>query len=328
MNKFLMTTAFAATAAAGAAGTAAADAHMSACGEVSITEMNWASSAIVTSIAAFLMEQGYGCDVTKVPSSTTPALASLSETGKPEIVTELWINGTPAYQELSEAGTITTLTDVLSDGGIEGWWIPKYVVDEHPELATLEGLLANPDLVGGRFHQCPEGWGCKNVNYALSQAVDLEGHGFEVFQHGSGETMATAIASAFENQEPILTYYWAPTSVLGKYEMVSVDLGDYDEEIHLCNADPDCTDYRVSSYPVGPVKTVVTTDFAERLPEIAELMTNVSFTNAQMGEVLAWQEENNASADEGAVYFLTTYQDVWQDWVSDGAREKLSALLQ
>lgn len=327
MKKFLITTAFAAASATAFAGAAMADAH-GECGEISITEMNWASSAIVTSVSSFLMEQGYGCDVTKVPSSTTPALASVSETGKPEIVTELWINGTPAYDELSEAGSITTLTDVLSDGGIEGWWIPTYLVDEHPELATLEGVLANPDLVGNMFHQCPEGWGCKNVNAALAKAVDLEGHGIEVFQHGSGETMATAIASAFENKEPFLGYYWAPTSVLGKYDMTSVDLGPYNEEIHLCNADPDCEEVGVSSYPVGPVKTVVTTTFADDHPDLAELMTNVSFTNAQMGEVLAWQEENNASADEAAVYFLTNYQDTWQSWVDDSAREKLAALLQ
>lgn len=328
MKKFLITTAFAATAATGFTSAAMADGHAAACGEVSITEMNWASAAIVTSISSFLMEQGYGCDVTKVPSSTTPALASVSETGKPEIVTELWINGTPAYGDLQEAGTIQTLTDVLSDGGIEGWWIPSYLAEAHPELTTMEGLLANPELVGGLFHQCPEGWGCKNTNNGIIAALDLEGNGFEIFQHGSGETMATSIAAAFEAKEPWLGYYWAPTSVLGKYEMTQVDLGPYNETEHMCNSDPDCEDIGMSSYPVGPVKTVVTTDFVERQPAIAELMTNVSFTNAQMGEVLAWQEENNASADEAAVYFLTNYQDTWKDWVNDDAREKLAALLQ
>jgi len=306
---------------------ALADAHSGECGEVSMTEMNWASSAVVTAVAKFLMEQGYGCTVATVPSSTTPSLVSVSETGKPDIVTELWINGTPAYQELSDAGTITTLTDVLSDGGIEGWWIPKYLADEHPELTTIEGMLANPDLLGGRFHQCPEGWGCLNTNGALVRALDMEGNGYEIFQHGSGETMATAIAAAFENEEPILTYYWGPTSVLGKYEMVQVDLGEHDEEAFLCNANVECETDSVTSYPVGPVKTVVTTDFNDRLPQIAELMTNVAFTNAQMGEILAWQEENNASADEAGVYFLTNYADVWQDWVSDDAREKLGALI-
>ncbi|MCK0168069.1 ABC transporter substrate-binding protein [Jannaschia sp. S6380] len=327
MKKFLITTASVATAATMMAGTAMADAHGD-CGEVTITEMNWASSAVVTGVASFLMEQGYGCEVTKVPSSTTPALASVAETGQPDILTELWINGAPSYDKMSEAGTITTLTDVLLPGGVEGWWIPTYLAEEHPELATMEGLLANPDLVGGRFHQCPEGWGCKNTNAGIARALGLEDAGFEIFQHGSGETMATSIASAVENEEPWLGYYWGPTSVLGKYDMTQVDLGPYNEEAHMCNADPDCEEVGMSSYPVGPVKTVVTTDFADNHPDLAELMSNVTFTNDQMNTVLAWQEDNNASADEAAVYFLTNYSDIWSEWVNEAAREKLAAFIQ
>jgi len=298
------------------------------CGEVSITEMNWASSAVVTHVSKFLMEQGYGCDVTTVPSATVTSLASVSETGKPDIITELWINGTPAYGELSEAGRIVTLGDVLSDGGEEGWWIPTYLVEEHPELATLEGVQANADLLDNRFHNCPDGWGCKNTNAALVEAAELEANGFEIFQHGSGETMATSIASAFENQEPWLGYYWAPTSVLGKYDMTMVDLGPYDEEIHTCNSNPECEEVGLSSYPVGPVKTIVTTTFQDEHPEVAELMSKVSFTNAQMGGLLAWQEENNASAEETAVYFITTGSDTWSEWLNDDAREKLAAFIQ
>lgn len=325
-TKMMKTAACAALATGLTAGTAMAQ---DACtGEIVITEMNWASAAVVTGVASFLMEQGYGCDVKKIPSSTTPSLASVSETGKPDIVTELWINGTPAYEELSEAGTITTLTDVLTPGGVEGWWIPTYLAEEHPELTTIEGLLANPELVGGLFNQCPEGWGCKNTNAGIIRALDLESHGFEVFQHGSGETMATSIASAVEDGKPWLGYYWGPTSVLGKYDMTKVDLGPYNEEAHLCNADPDCLDVGMSSYPVGPVKTVVTTDFEEKYPEISELMSNVTFTVDQMNDILAWQEENKASNDETAVYFLTNYSDVWSEWVNDAAREKLAAFIQ
>lgn len=298
------------------------------CGEVSITEMNWDSSAVVTHVSKFLMEQGYGCTVTTVPSATVTSLASVSETGKPDIITELWINGTPAYGELSEAGRIVTLGDVLSDGGEEGWWIPTYLVEEHPELATLAGVQANPELLDSRFHNCPDGWGCRNTNAALAEAADLEGNGFEIFQHGSGETMAASIASAFENQEPWIGYYWAPTSVLGKYDMTMVDLGPYDEEIHTCNSNPECEGVGLSSYPVGPVKTVVTTTFQDENPEIAALMANVSFTNDQMGAILAWKEENNASAEEAAVYFITGNSDIWSTWLNDEARTNLAALIQ
>ena len=60
----------------------------------------------------------------------------------------------------------------------------------------------------------------------------------------------------------------------------------------------------------------------------SELLSNVSFTNAQMGEVLAWRLDNNASYDEAAVYFLTNYKDVWAGWLNDDASAKLAAILQ
>ena len=65
----------------------------------------------------------------------------------------------------------------------------------------------------------------------------------------------------------------------------------------------------------------------EREPEIAELLKNVAFTNAEMGAVLAWRLDNNASNEEAAVYFLSTYKDVWADWLSDEAKAKLAPLL-
>ncbi|WP_299650509.1 ABC transporter substrate-binding protein [uncultured Jannaschia sp.] len=323
MKTLLTTAALAAGTAFGGAAFAQQD-----CGEVTITEMNWASAAVVTSVADFLMAQGYGCDVRVVPSSNVPALVSVAETGEPDIVTELWTNGTPVYDEMNEEGTIATLTDVLSDGGVDGWWIPKYLADAHPELTTIEGLMANPELAGGRFHQCPEGWGCKNINNGIFRATGFEDAGFEIFQHGSGETMATSIASAYENEEPWLGYYWAPTSILGQYEMVQVDLGPYNAEAHACNADPDCDEVGMSSFPPAPVKTVVTPDFVESHPEVTEMLSNLAFTNEQMNGLLAWQEENNASADETAVYFLSNNSDVWSQWVDDAAREKLAALIQ
>jgi glycine betaine/proline transport system substrate-binding protein len=46
-----------------------------------------------------------------------------------------------------------------------------------------------------------------------------------------------------------------------------------------------------------------------------------------MGEVLAWRLDNNASYDEAAVYFLTSYKDTWSSWLSDEAKAKLAAIL-
>ena len=247
------------------------------CGEVSITEMDWASSAVVTAVATFLMQQGYGCDVQKVPSSTVPALT--------------------------------------------------YLAESNPELTTWEGIMANPAAVGGKFHDCPSGWACDIINNNNLIAAKAEDGGLERFQHGSGETLQTSIAAAYEEKAPWFGYYWAPTAVLGKYPMVKVEVPAYDAEAHTCNGDVDCTSPGFSAYPASKVATAVSGPFAENNPDIVELLSNVSFTNAQMGEVLAWRLDNNASYDEAAVYFLTSYKDVWADWLNDEAKGKLAAVL-
>jgi glycine betaine/proline transport system substrate-binding protein len=300
---------------------------LSDCGEVSITEMNWASSALITEVSKFLMEQGYGCEVKKVPSATVTAATSLAENGKPDIATEMWYNSAPVYGELEAAGKVNTVADVLSDGGVEGWWIPAYLAESNPELTTIDGILANPAAVGGRFHNCPEGWGCRVANDNYKVAYEFEKHGLEVFDHGSGETLATSIAEAYADKKPWFGYYWAPTSVLGKYPMVKVDVGPYVEEIHTCAQKTDCADPGKSAFATARVVTGVTNDFATNNPEIAELMGNVSFTNALMGELLAWQEDNSASAEETAVHFLNNHKDIWSEWLSAEAKENLSALL-
>ncbi len=298
-----------------------------ACGEVSITEMNWASSQVVTAVAKFIMEQGYGCKVKKVPSATVTAITSLAETGKPDIVTELWVNSTPSYPKLEEAGKVKTATNVLSDGGVEAWWIPKYLADKHPDLKTIKGVLANKALVGGRFHNCPVGWACRKINDNVIKAMGMDKK-IEIFNHGSGETLAASIAAAYADKKPWFGYYWAPTAVLGKYPMVKVDFGPYNETAHKCNGKgKDCKNPGVSAYPNGRVITTMTSNMATKNPDVFALMKKLAFTNEQMGKVLAWKQDKKASSDEAAVYFLTTYKSVWADWLNDAAKKKLAAVL-
>ncbi|MBC6437845.1 MAG: glycine/betaine ABC transporter substrate-binding protein [Rhodobacteraceae bacterium] len=311
-----------------AASLAGAGAAQAECGQVSITEMDWDSSAVVTHVADFLMTNGYGCEVTIVPSSTTPAMVSIAETGEPDILTELWTNSSPGYDDLVADGKLVELTDVLSDGGVEAWWIPAYLAEAHPQLATIEGILANPDLVGGRFHDCPSGWACDVVNMNNLRALGAEQAGLERFQHGSGETLRAAIAAAYADREPWFGYYWAPTSVLGQYPMVQVQVAAFDQAAHTCNGDPECAAPVASAYPTAKVITAVAPGLLDREPDLVEFLRRMSFTNAQMGEVLAWKDSNGVDNKDAAAYFLQNYADVWGDWLNDSARENLSALLQ
>lgn len=322
MRKFVVGAASLLAGAMMASTTAKAD-----CGEVTVGAMDWASAQVITAVTKFLMEQGYGCKVSVVKTSTQPVVTSVAETGKPDVVTELWINSAPKYPALEKEGKVVTLNNVFADGGVEAWWIPTYLAEKHPELKTIDGVLKNPELVGGRFHNCPEGWGCRVINDNLKVAFELEKNGVEVFDHGSGETLATSLASAYTDKKPWFGYYWAPTAILGKYDMTKVDVGPHKADVHDCNTKKDCANPGKSAYPSSRVVSFATTDFAKRQPEVAEMMKKMAFTNKELGDVLAWREDNKASGEESAVYYLQKYKDSWSSWINEDAKTKLSALL-
>ena len=328
MRKTLLASTMFATATLGA-GAASAQDSAGSCGEVSIAQMGWAAAEVTTKIAEFMLEQGYGCDVSLVQSDTVPAITSIAENGEPDVVTNLWLNSAgEAYDKLEQGGTVERLTSVLEPGGVEGWWIPTALAEEHPELTTIEGIMENPELVGGRFNNCPDGWGCRVVSDNLVRALDLESSGIEVFNHGSGETLASSMGAAVTDGEPWFGYYWGPTVPMGKYDMTRVKLGDYDEAAFENLQNADASDPQVSDFPAAPILTSVTTEFAEQQPEVTEFFRNMTFETSTMSGLLAWQDENNASADEVAVHFITENPDVWSGWINDAAAENLSQLMQ
>lgn len=298
------------------------------CGDLSIAQMGWASAEIMTEVAKFLLEQGYGCSVDLVKSDTIPAITSVAENGEPDIVTDLWLNSAgEAYTKLEQAGTMVTLTNVLDPGGVEGWWLPTYLVEAHPELATIEGVMANPELVGAQFNNCPEGWGCRVVSDNLVRALDLEASGIKVFNHGSGETLASSMGSAVTSEQPWFGYYWGPTVPLGKYQMTRVALGAYDEQKFANLQNPNAPEPQVSDFPEAPSVTAVTAKLVEEKPEVVEFLRKMTFKTSEMSALLAWQDENKASAQEAAVQYISTSSADWSTWLSDGAREKLSTLI-
>ena len=299
------------------------------CGDVSVGAMGWASGEALAAVTSFILEQGYGCNVTVIPTDTVPAVTSLAENGDPDVIPEVWTNGSPIYAELVEAGKVVSAAKTFANGGEEGWWIPTYLADKHPELKTIEGILANPELVDNRFHNCPVGWGCRNINDNLSRALGMEGQGVELFNHGSGANLAASIAAAFEDKSPWFGYYWGPTAVLGKYDMTKVTIGPVDEAIHLANSVPeaDAGTIGVSDFPASPVYNAMTTAFIEREPAVADFISKMVLPNDVVSKMLAWKDSNNASADETAAWLMTNYKDLVLGMLNEDARKNISALL-
>ena len=310
-----------------------APAHAQDCGSVTIADMNWSSATFMAALDRFILDHGYGCDATLVPGDTMPTGTSMMEKGEPDVAPELWSN---SFKEALDAGVkegrLLVAGKSLSDGGEEGFWVPKYLVDQDPSLATIEGVIAkaalfkNPeDPDSSAFMGCPSGWNCQITSGHLFTALDLEDAGFEYVDPGSGAGLAGAIEKAYNRQEPWFGYYWAPTALLGRFEMVKVDFGSGVNVAHYeeCITQADCEEPQATMYPPSLVQTVVAADLAKRSPEAYAYLQRRSFTNAFMNAFLAWMDENQADGETAAIHFLQTEEDVWTKWVSADVAAKV-----
>ena len=306
------------------------------CGNVTIARMNWKSAEVLASIDSTILGLGYGCNVEVVPGDTVPTLTSMTEKGQPDIAPETWVDLQPEVvnRGISE-NKLVVASNSLSDGGVQGWFIPKYIADAHPDIATIDDALKHPELLPapedsskGAIFNGPQGWGGTLVVTQLFKAYEAEKAGFVLVDSGSAAGLDGSMVKANERHEGWLGYYWAPTALLGKYQMVKLKSGvDYDAaEWKRCNTVADCPDPKRNDWPPDTVQTLVTSGFAERAAgPVLDYLKARTWSNNTVNELLAWMEEDQATGDEGAKHFLRTKEDVWTKWVPADVAEKIKA---
>lgn len=336
MKHFYLVFKLAVAAAVGALGIAAIPAAH-ACGKVVIADMNWASATFMAYADKMILEKGLGCEVELVPGDTMPTGTSMTEKGEPDVAPELWINALKEALDVAVAeGRLEYAGLSLKDGGEEGFWVPRYMVDKTPALKTIKGVLANPQLFPnpedksrGLFMGCPAGWNCQITSGNLYKAFGMDAAGFDLGDPGSAAGLDGSLAKAYERGEGWFGYYWAPTAFLGKYDMVKVDFGvpHNKAEWDKCTTNVECSNPKPNSWSPSEVFTVTTTQLKDKSPQAYAYFTKRGFTNSFMNRFLKWMDENQASGEEAATHFLKNHPEVWTEWVDSATAAKIKAAI-
>jgi glycine betaine/proline transport system substrate-binding protein len=307
------------------------------CGDVTIANMNWQSAEVAANIDKLILEAGYGCHAELVVGDTVPTLTSMAEKGEPDIAPEAWVSLQPEIVNRGlKDGKFVSAAKILSDGAIQGWWIPKYIAEAHPDIKTIPDLFKHPELFPapedkskGAVFNGPQGWGGTVVTAQLFKAYGGDKANFTLVDTGSAAGLDGSIAKAYEAKQPWVGYYWAPTALLGKYEMVKLGYSvEYNaDEWKRCTSIADCADPKENAWPSDSVETLVTKSFADRAGSAMDYLNKRAWTNDTVNKLIAWMSDNQASGEEGAKYFLKNNEDLWKAWVSPEAAEKIKASL-
>ena len=300
------------------------DTKLADCGDITIANMNWASAQAIAEIDKIILTHGYNCNVELVPGDTVPTFTSMNEKGEPDVAPELWSNSLRIpLDEAKEEGRLIA-SNVFSQGGEEGWFIPEATLTANPELKTWEDVIARPDLFPnpenpdrGALVGCPAGWACQIINQNLYKAYGMEAKGWDLIDPGSSAGLDALINKAVNDGDNILSYYWAPTAILGKLPMYMLEPNvDHDKsEWETCTGVADCANPKVNAWGFSYVETVVTDNFAKEASVGLDYITNRSFGNATLNTLLAWMADNQATGEEAAIYYLQNNQDDWSGWV-------------
>ena len=141
---------------------------------------------------------------------------------------------------------------------------------------------------------------------------------FNLFLPGSGAALVASMAGAYKKGKPWVGYYWAPTWVLGSYDMTPLEEPAYDKAIFESTAK--------TAYPAVAVEIAVNTSMLKKAPDVVEFLKKYETTQTHANKFLAYMKDKEAEPQDAAEWFLKEYESLWTGWVSADVAAKVRRL--
>jgi glycine betaine/proline transport system substrate-binding protein len=194
------------------------------CGKVVLNEQAWAGSTANTYIAKAVLEDKLGCEVEITKITEIPVFQAMAD-GKVDAVLEDWQHVDQYKQYIDKAGTVVQGGPNGVEGHI-GWFIPKYLMDEHPEFKTWEGLKGQEELFKtpesgdqGMFLGGDPSYVQKDKE--LIEALDLN---LKHVTAGAEPAQVARWSQLYKQQKPVLFYWYTPQYLNQEYDLAEVKL--------------------------------------------------------------------------------------------------------
>lgn len=292
------------------------------------------SVQVHNAIAGFIVENGYGYPPSEIIPGSSPVVLVGTAQGDIDILMETWSeNYGEAYTDYIDSGDIEEIGLVFDDN-YQGWLVPTYMIEGDAELgieATAPDLKSVYDLPKywelfkdpedpskGRFHNSIPGWKCTEHNSIKVETYGLDEY-YNDFICGSDAALSGSMVAAYEKGEPWVGYYWAPTWLLGKYDMTLLEEPPFDQEVW--DRDRGC------AYMSVRCTVIVNPSMLEKAPEAVDFLSNYSIHTSDINKILTYMQDSGDDASGAAIYFLKEYESLWTKWVPTDVVSKVKEAL-
>lgn len=277
----------------------------------------WTASRLNAEVAKIIIEQELGYPVETTEVNENDAMFTGMADGTLDAVLEIWPSGiTDAEQTYYDDGSVVDVGELGAVGKI-GWFVPSYVVDENPALATWEGY--NDPAVAAMFATAETGDNGRFLGTDPSysqydeQIIANLGLPFEVVFSGSEPATVAEVDARYAAEEPILLYWWTPTAAVAKYDLVNVELPPYTE---ACGASAAAGDGGVDcDYPEDVIVKAASGMLGEKAPDVLAFLEAFTITNEDQLVMLPSVEIDGEDPVAVAQKWVDDNESVWMAWL-------------
>jgi glycine betaine/proline transport system substrate-binding protein len=262
------------------AGTAAKD-----CGKVVLNEQAWAGSTANTYIAKAVLEDKLGCQVEITKIAEIPVFQAMAD-GKVDAVLEDWQHVDQYKQYIEKGGKVVDGGPLGVEGHI-GWFIPKYLMDEHPEFATWEGLKGEEDIF-----KTPESGdqgmflgGDPSYVQKDKELIKALGLNLKHVTAGAEPAQVARWTQAIKQKKPVLFYWYTPQFYNQQYDLAEVKLPQRQagcKDDAKSGGDP--AQYKCA-YDVTIIEKLFSKKFAESGSPAYDVLSKMKLTNEDQDSV-------------------------------------------
>jgi glycine betaine/proline transport system substrate-binding protein len=197
------------------------------CGSLTMDENAWAGATANVYVVKYVLEKNYGCkvNIAKLPEST-PLFQAMTD-GKVDVVLEDWNN----IQLKVNQHFVTkekSVIDLKGSGviGHIGWFIPTYLMKQHPEFATWKGLKGKESLF-----KSPESGsqgmflgGDPSYVQKDAQLIKQLGLNFKFVSVGAEPAQVARWTQLYKQHKPVLFYWYTPQYLNSAYQLSEIKL--------------------------------------------------------------------------------------------------------
>ncbi len=282
---------------------------------IKLVENSWTGSQVNVAVAKILLKDqlGYPTEIVTLDENAQwPALAA----GDLHASLEVWPSGHADNMKkyIDEQKSVEN-GGLLGPMGVIGWFMPSYMLNDHPDLATWEGFkdpaigkLFSSAETGdkGQFLAGDQSW----VQYD-EDIINNLGLPFQVVYAGSEEALLAALDSAYSRQDPILFYFWTPHSAFARYDLTQVELPAYSDDCYA-KADSGGVD---CSYPADDLFKIFWSGLKDEAPDAYQLLKNFNYTTKDQISMMAAVESEGKTPEEAAQAWIDANESVWKAWL-------------